>query len=208
MEEAFILLGFSPPGKDFYTIHPDLVERALERISNCGSRLGGGGNLTLIYYLCEQLLARKVLETGVAYGWSTLAILASLSQRSDSLLYSTDKPYPHLRGKGEECVGVAVPESFHGMWHLVRRADDEGLREALDALGTLDLAHHDSDKSYQGRLRAYPRIWSHLRVGGILVCDDVGDNLAFRDFAQSVGVDPVILREQGKHQGLLMKEWP
>lgn len=32
-----------------------------------------------------------------------------------------------------------------------------------------------------------------LQPGGFFVSDDVGDNVAFRDFAEAVGVEPVVV---------------
>lgn len=207
LEEAFALLGLAPPASTFETAYPELVREARERTERCGSRLGGPGNMTLLYWLCERLEATRVLETGVAYGWSSLALLTSLSTRSDGVLCSTDKPYPHVGDEGRDCVGSAVPDWLGDRWRIFRQADEEALDRILCELDSFDLAHHDSDKTYEGRMWAYPRLWESLQPGGVFICDDVGDNLAFRDFSSSLGVPPVIIRSGSKFQGVLKKGW-
>jgi len=39
----------------------------------------------------------------------------------------------------------------------------------------------------------------------VFVSDDVSDNLAFRDFARTTSVEPLIVRHQGKFVGILRK---
>lgn len=53
---------------------------------------------------------------------------------------------------------------------------------------------------------AYRRLWDALRTGGYFISDDIGDNVAFRDFAKSVGVEPIIVRSDDKHVGILVKD--
>ena len=159
--------------------------------------------MTLLYALAAHLGAMRVVETGVAYGWSSLAVLLSLRDRPEARLFSVDLPYFHL--KNDPWVGCAIPPEFHAQWQLYRMADREGLPRALLAAGHIDLAHYDSDKSVAGRAWAYPRLWRALRPGGILMSDDVGDNIAFRDFAAQTGVDPIVIAEDDKYQAILVR---
>lgn len=187
---------------------PAEMEAAGRRVDACplalgASRLAGAANLDLLYSLAQRIRAGRVIETGVAYGWSSLALLLSLRERPGARLFSVDLPYLHLRN--DPWVGVAVPPELRGEWRIFRMADREGLPRALRAAGTLDLAHYDSDKSYEGRSWAYPRIWSALRPGGVLVSDDVGDNVAFRDFSRSTGVEPMVVENGDKYQGILVR---
>lgn len=205
LDESLVALCLEPPPAAFEALYASVVRSASERTQECPVRLGGGGNMTLLYWLCEQLEATRVLETGVAYGWSSLAILMSLSNRRSGLLVSTDLPYPFAGTEMHGCVGLAVPESLHHCWRLLRQPDEEVLKALPDRVGSVDVAHHDSDKTHEGRLWAYPRMWECLRPGGVLVCDDAGDNLAFRDFADSIQVPPVIVGDGQKFQGLLRK---
>lgn len=183
---------------------PNEMAEARERASRCPMPLGGAGNMDFLFALCEHVQAMRVVETGVAYGWSTLAILLSLRYRPAARLFSVDMPYLLLQN--DEWVGVAVPEDLRGQWQLQRTTDRKGLPRILNIAGPVDLAHYDSDKSYAGRMWAYDLLWTALRAGGVLMSDDVGDNAAFRDFALQVGAPPIILTGDGnKYQGVIVK---
>ena len=182
---------------------PAEFNEADKRVAEVPMKLGGAGNLSLLYTLCEALQATRVLETGVAYGWSSLAVLLSLRNRPAARLYSIDLPY--LKFRNDRWVGTVVPDDLRAYWELYRMADREGLPKALKAVGQIDLAHYDSDKSPAGRSFAYSLIWRALRPGGLLVSDDVGDNLAFRDFCVKRQLHPIIVKQASKYQGILAK---
>lgn len=182
---------------------PEQLAEATARVETVPFRLGGASNMNLIYTLCEALQATRVIETGVANGWSSLAILLSITRRKGASLHSIDLPY--LKYQNDPWVGIAVPEAFHSCWTLHRTADREGLPRALKALGTIDLAHYDSDKSPEGRAFAYPLLWEALRQDGILFSDDINDNFGFREFCDSIGETPIIVRQGDKFQGILRK---
>lgn len=184
-------------------LYPELFQEAEARVADCPVKLGGAGNLTLLFALAKSCRARRVVETGVAYGWSSLALLLAIREREGAALYSVDLPYLALHN--DEWVGIAVPPELHSLWRLYRTADRQGLPRAIEAAGEIDLAHYDSDKSARGRAFGYAALWDALRPGGILVSDDVGDNLAFRDFGECVGRAPVVVRQDRKYQGVLIK---
>ncbi len=165
--------------------------------------MGGGGNLELIYQLTEHLRAIRVIETGVAYGWSSLVFLLSLKNRQNSLLISTDLPYSK---KTEPYVGLLVPDNLKDNWKLIKGPAKESLPKALKVVPQIDICHYDSDKTYKGRMFAYPLLWDALRSGGILISDDIGDNLAFNRFAKYVDVKPIIVKKNKGHVGLLLKK--
>ncbi|MCW6037986.1 class I SAM-dependent methyltransferase [Spirulina subsalsa FACHB-351] len=184
-------------------LFPDLWQEAIQRESRCSVLMGGAGNVELLYYSAEYLQAVRVIETGVAYGWSSLAFLLSLKNRPGSQLVSTDMPY--RKRNNDPYVGCVVPAEFKQNWHLIRLADRQGLPQGIQRLGEIDLCHYDSDKSYEGRMWAYPLLWQALRPGGFLISDDIGDNVAFRDFANQVQGDPLVVRKEQKYMGILVK---
>lgn len=201
--DALERLTGSRPSATVEQRFPEVFRRAAERADRCLVEMGGAGNIDLLYQLAEHLGACRVLETGVAYGWSSLAILLSLQGREGARLISTDRPYPRF---GEESsVGCVVPEDLRPGWTVIDRADRQALPRALRLLGTVDLCHYDSDKSRAGRLWAYPRLWRALRPGGIFVSDDIQDNLAFREFAEAIPAEPLVVSWKEQYVGLLCK---
>lgn len=185
--------------------HPQTLAEAERRVSAARGVMGGAADVDLLYTLCRQVGATHVLETGVAFGWSSLAILLALSDRAEARLASIDLPY--LGRNLDDLVGLAVPESLRGPWSLHRGADRDCLRRALAEVAPVDLAHYDSDKSYEGRMWAYPLIFQSLRPGGVLMSDDIGDNAAFLDFAERVAITPVVVRasHEDKYVGVIRK---
>ncbi len=181
---------------------PQVFAQAEATARACPVRMGGPGDLDLIYQLAEFIQARRVIETGVAYGWSSLAILLSLQPRA-GLLVSTDLPYPGL--DNNPYVGCVIPGDLKTNWKLLRAADRLAIPKALKLIGSIDMCHYDSDKSYGGRMWTYPRLWQALRPGGIFISDDIGDNLGFSDFAQSLDIEPVVIRCDEKFVGVLLK---
>ncbi|MBN2325518.1 MAG: class I SAM-dependent methyltransferase [Candidatus Omnitrophica bacterium] len=203
-EQALQIIGDSTtPLLPVRETFPGEFAQAERAAAGCPIKMGGAGNLDLLFSLCEVLQAETVLETGVAYGWSSLAILLSLQKRSHGRLYSIDLPYLELQN--DRWVGVAVPESLKGRWKLFRMADREGAPRAIRAAQVFDLVHYDSDKSYAGRMSTYRRVWAALRSKGVLMSDDIGDNPAFRDFCEEAGVDSLVVKDGRKYQGVAVK---
>ena len=167
-------------------------QRARKLLAERGVHVAGAGDTAMLYSACLGTRPGSVLETGVAHGLSSLAILLALSSNGSGCLTSIDMPY---RGSSDDAyVGQAVPQDLRSGWTLLRVPDRRGLSRATKS-GPFDVVHYDSDKTRAGREFAYPRLWSMLRSGGVFLSDDVGDDLAFVEFAASVGVTPTIWRK-------------
>jgi predicted O-methyltransferase YrrM len=201
-DEALRLITGDVPRTPLRERFSDVFSRAEASASACPVKMGGAGDIDLLYQLAEFSQAQHVIETGVAYGWSSLALLLSLKTRA-GLLVSTDLPYPGM--DNDPYVGCVVPEVLRDSWKLLRGADRQVLTEGLKLAGTLDMCHYDSDKSYSGRMWTYPQLWAALRPGGIFISDDIGDNMGFRDFALSINIDPVVVQSNERFVGILLK---
>ncbi|MGF1508229.1 MAG: O-methyltransferase [Myxococcota bacterium] len=174
-------------------VHRVTLREADTACSAVPVRMGGPGDTDLLFSLVRSLHPRNILETGVAYGWSSLAILLGLEDLGEGRLVSLDMPYAKMGN--EAYVGTAVPKRLRIRWDLRRLPDAVGLRQLKAEGMSFDFAHYDSDKSYLGRSRSYREIWDMLTVGGILMSDDIADNLGFRDFALRVGRTPWVVRK-------------
>lgn len=181
----------------------DVLTKSEQREKECPITMGGPGALELIYYACEYTRAKNVVETGVAYGWSSLASLLSLEKRGGTL-YSSDMPY--LGQNGDQYVGYIVPENLKTYWKLFRFADKESLPKIFEENQNFDVVHYDSDKSYNGRVWAYNELYKHLRSGGVFISDDIGDNSAYQDFCEKNQIETTVVEFEGKYVGVFIKK--
>ena len=141
----------------------------------------------------------------MAYGWSSLAILASISDKNDAKLISIDMQYPKMNN--EDFVGIVVSDSLRGQWDLIREPDRNGIKKALNKFGgVIDLCHYDSDKSYYGRMYAYPILWNALKKGGVFISDDIQDNMAFREFVETRNLNFAVTKSENKYIGIVYKK--
>lgn len=201
-QETAIAELFGTKIKTFDLLFPEELRTAKKREAECPVKMGGAGALELIYAACEFTHAQSVVETGVAYGWSSLAALLSLQKRK-GVLYSSDMPY--LSQDGDRYVGYVVPEDLKSHWKLFRNADKESLPKIFVEATLVDVVHYDSDKSYEGRAWAYVELHRHLKKGGVFISDDIGDNSAFQDFCEKENIKPTIVDFEGKFVGAFVK---
>lgn len=203
-DQLLLRWGFALEEK-FSRSHGELLESSANRAVSRGFAISGGANLDILYAAAVRSNAKSVLETGVAAGWSTLAILSWLLSKPEGRLVSVDRPYPGT--ESNDYVGAVLPEDFatSARWRLLILPDRLGVPRALRDLGLLDLVHYDSDKTPDGRRFAYPLLYDALCPGGMFISDDVGDNLAFWDFVDSNALEALVVDAGDKYVGLVEK---
>ena len=183
--------------------YSDIYTYSLDAYKACPIKMGGESNIDLLFNIVIQLKPKNILETGVAFGWSSLAFLLGIKFNNYGKLISIDMPYPTLNN--EKYVGCVVPESLKSKWELIRLPDITGLPLALKKCNKIDLCHYDSDKSYQGRMRSYPILWNALNKNGIFISDDISDNDAFEDFLMQINKKPFIVKYKNQYLGIVIK---
>jgi predicted O-methyltransferase YrrM len=134
------------------------------------------------YLACRLLEPAIVLETGVAYGVSSAFLLKALEENGRGILHSVD--LPPLRRESERFWGIAVPEVLRGRWELHRGSSRRVLPGLLEGLGETDLFVHDSLHTYRNMRREIETVWPRLRIGGVILADDVERNRAFGELLQ------------------------
>jgi predicted O-methyltransferase YrrM len=170
-----------------------LEELATYEIPPQARTMGGAAFLEACYAIVRVTRPAVVLETGVAHGYSTAVILHALAENGAGRLHSVDLPM--FRSDVVAHTGGAVPARLRsaGGWELRIGPDRRVLPRLLERIGPVDLCFYDSDKSYEGMVRAARLVWGHLRPGGMLVLDDVNAHDAFLDFADAHGMAPLII---------------
>jgi len=164
--------------------------------------MGGGSNLQLLYNICQNIKPKCILESGVAYGWSSLIFLIFLNDIKGKLI-SINLPYPDT--KKINLVGAAVPNNLKKNWNLYSGADKDLLPKILKINNEIDIFHYDSDKSYEGKYWALNSVWPYISNNGFILCDDVQDNYAFFDFVNNLNVDFKIINYENKYIGMIKK---
>lgn len=167
------------------------------------NHLGGSSHCDLIYNISIQKKPKKVLELGVAYGWSSYAFLLSQEFNENFLLVSNDMPYPLV--KDTSYVGSAIPNKLKKNWKLFKYPDLSIIDKLLTTYGKFDLIHYDSDKSYEGRTRSYKKLFKSLNKTGIFISDDINDNLAFKDFVTKNNLRFYTIKYEDRYLGVVIK---
>tara|TARA_B100000787_G_scaffold56394_1_gene41043 strand:+ start:441 stop:1211 length:771 start_codon:yes stop_codon:yes gene_type:complete len=181
-----------------------IEKESKEKLSKLNISFGGRGNFILLYFLIRKFKLVNIVETGVATGWTSLAILRALKKNGNGHLYSSDFPYFRLE-KPEKYIGyLAKNESNKDNWFLDIRGDDIALHAIVKKMGNenIDLFHYDSDKSYSGRSNALKSIGPKLSSKTIIIFDDIQNNLHFKNHVEENKLDFHVIEFDGKFIGI------
>jgi predicted O-methyltransferase YrrM len=176
--------------------------RSAKRLSECPHDLGGGGDHRLLYFLVRYLRPQSVVETGVAAGFSSAAILEALESNGSGTLRSSDFPYFRIP-EPEQYIGWVVPDRLRHSWDLRTKGDRVNLPAIAREIDRVDLLHYDSDKSLEGRRFAINILNPLFHSQTVIVIDDVQDNFWFRDWAQEQEATARVFHFEGKYVGLV-----
>ena len=109
--------------------------------------VGSGAHCALLYFLARSIRPAAVLETGVAAGYSSVALLTAIERNGAGHLYSSDFPILRLPNPARH-IGCLVPDRLRRAWTLEVKGDRVNLPRLLAQAGEVALFHYDSDKSY------------------------------------------------------------
>jgi len=167
-------------------------------------RMGGAGFLEACYAIVRLARPAVVLETGVAHGYSSAAILQALQDNEHGRLYSVDLPM--FRPGIVSYTGGAVPTRLRSeRWELNLGSDRRVLPALLKRIGPIDFFFYDSDTAYEGMRHTWELVWPHLRPGAVFIQNVVHANDAYLEFAETHRLTPMII-PQPKRQGAYQRE--
>ncbi len=187
--------------KSFYR-EAEITTDKIDNKKMTSENIAGASYCDLIYNICFYRKPKKVLELGVALGWSSYAFLLNLINFEFKLV-SNDMPYPFM--KDNKYVGSVVPSEFKKNWILYRHPDISILNKIFNKHGCFDIIHYDSDKSYYGRLRSYEKLYNNLNENGIFISDDINDNFAFKHFVEKKKLRFNTIKFKNRYLGIILK---
>ena len=135
------------------------------------------GSLAL-YLVCRLSKPTIVVETGVASGVSSTAVLQALQDNDSGELHSVSLPEEASTSVDKDAVGKRelgwiIPKQLKEKWHLHRGASREVLPSLLRELSPIDMFFHDSDHSFENVTFELKEAIPSLRSGGVIIVDDV-----------------------------------
>ena len=158
----------------------------------------GGKNLFVFLYTYVRAIKPKlIVETGVANGISTNAIMKALIANQESgTLYSFDT-----------LSRTKQSYSGSGNWNFVhlKKPYSVNLFNTIKNLEPIDLWLHDSNHGYPWQKTEYAMALSKLSEHGALVSDDIDASVAWRQFAAKRLKESYILNDSKKFIGIGFK---
>jgi len=146
-----------------------------------------------LYFLCRILKPKIVIETGVAYGFSSIYILKALERNNSGKLYSIDSIFRPWQS--EKMIGSVIPEKLRNRWNLILGSSHEKLQPLFDRLDDVDIFIHDSLHSYKNMIFEFECATNNLKHG-MIISDDILDNDAFYDFTSRKKMKNMIIKVQ------------
>ena len=160
----------------------------------------GDFDVLMLHAVARELKPEVVVETGVASGRSSAAILDALDKNGKGKLYSIDLPLfydaeaperfvthegnPEFKGfvpAGKQ-PGWLIPERLRARWELILGDSNTELPKLVERLGAIDMFYHDGDHSYETMSYEFRTLWEKIPEGGFLFSDDTKRNDAWREF--------------------------
>ncbi|MEM3062139.1 MAG: class I SAM-dependent methyltransferase [Nitrososphaerota archaeon] len=149
-----------------------------------------------LYALCKIIQPEIIVETGVAYGLSSLYILQALHENNKGVLYSID--YLFTPWQTKEMIGSAIPRNLRDKWRFIYGPSSEMLPKVLSSVNKVDVFFHDSLHTYKNMKYEFETAWPYIKNNGLLVSDDIVYNNAFYDFCSSRKLESFILQQNSK----------
>ena len=153
---------------------------------------------SLLYVLVKSKKPNFLVETGVANGISTNAIMSALDEDSSpGTLHSFD----------------VLPETKdaytgNGKWsfHLLdKKRTHKKLFAAVENSPLVDIWLHDSNHGYRWQKFEYLLALSRLKEGGVLISDDIDASPAWGELAKSHFKESYIIFDSRKFVGIAFK---
>ena len=153
---------------------------------------------SLLYVLVKSKKPQFAVETGVANGISTNAIMSALDEDNSSGSLSSFDVLPETKdaylGKGKW--------NFH---LLDKKRTNKQLSVAVGNSPLVDIWLHDSNHGYRWQKFEYLLALSRLKEDGVLISDDIDASPAWGELAKSHFRESYIIFDSRKFVGIAFK---
>ena len=130
--------------------------------------------LRLVNVVCRLLRPEQVLETGVAKGFASTAILDALDRNGQGRLDSIE--LPSLYAGYAKQVGERIPERLRERWQLHFGPSALLMPRVLANAASLDVFLHDSAANYDNQRTEFGIALQRMPAGGVLISNMVNSD--------------------------------
>jgi hypothetical protein len=179
-----------PATAEFWDLWPEVLAPFVAKGIHIGRGAFGGwgggepGLTRAAWCLVRHLKPAKVVETGVARGFTSRIILEALERNGAGHLWSIDLP-PPLHPELHAQIGQAVGDRARHRWTYVKGSSRRRLSRLLAETGQIDLFVHDSAHTEDNVRFEIDSAWVKLAPGGAIIVDDIDYNWGFHAFMQA-----------------------
>jgi predicted O-methyltransferase YrrM len=135
--------------------------------------------LDILYACIRGFKPDVVIETGVAGGTTSWAILSAMQKNGKGELHSIDIGIPNM------VIGWLVPNELRRNWNLIIGDSREKLPALLVSLGRIDVFFHDSLHTREHMLFEFNCSLPFMKSGAVILSDDIELNTSFDEFIRS-----------------------
>jgi hypothetical protein len=174
-----------------YERFPGLWAELVERLRVVGLQTGRGayggwddgdpGLVRLAWCVTHHLRPDVAIETGVARGMTTAAVLRALAENDSGHLFSIDLP-PLAESGLRVQTGAAIRSEDTARWTLLKGSSRSMLPRLIHEVRRVDLFVHDSMHTTRNVRFELEQVWPVLASGGVMLADDVERNQGFQLF--------------------------
>ncbi len=157
-----------------------------------------------LYILCRIIKPENIIETGVAYGLSSIYILKALDKNNFGTLHSIDAVFRPWQNKN--MIGSIIPDELKKRWRFIFGKSSEKLEEVFNNTSDVQIFIHDSLHTYKNMMFEFNCAGKNLSPNGMIISDDVLDNDAFFDFTNQKGFENYLVKvKQDLGLGIILK---
>lgn len=157
-----------------------------------------------LYFLCRLIKPKNIVETGVAYGISSLYILNALEKNNSGKLYSIDSIFRPWQTT--QMIGAAIPDNLKIRWSLSIGKSTEKLDKVFKEAIETDIFIHDSLHTYQNMMFEFNLAAKKIKKNGLIISDDVIGNDSFYDFSKEFNLKNTLIKvDEGSGLGIVRK---
>ncbi len=157
-----------------------------------------------LYILCRLVKPKNIVETGVAYGLSSMYILKALEHNNYGTLHSIDAVFRPWQDK--KMIGSIIPNELKKRWKFYFGKSNERLQEIFNSVEKVEIFIHDSLHTYKNMMFEFDCARENLDQNGMIISDDILDNDAFFDFTNKNKFEDYLIRvENNLGLGIVIK---